>query len=228
MGKKRRIYNVAKEFDISNDTLIQYLSKLGFEIRNHMTLMSDEMYDEACKKYGHQVVKEDNDYDFRRRLKEKKAQEEAQRLETQKKLEERFRVATEASKIRPKAGSEAEISEPESRAKATTPKTSTPEEVSSEITAVAEPRSEQKRASVSKTEEAAEEKAVEETSAKATKSAQSSAKVVSQDESEIGVGSVESGKSISIDLAKMVAKDLESERSQRKSQTAAEKTVTGR
>ncbi|MBN1352188.1 translation initiation factor IF-2 [candidate division KSB1 bacterium] len=109
MSKKRRIYQVAKEFDISNDTLIHYLEKLGFDIRNHMSLMTDAMYNQVCDKYGHQTVHVNDEYEFRRMLKEKKAQEAAKKLEKQQKLEERIRAATEFSKIRPSLKRETEF-----------------------------------------------------------------------------------------------------------------------
>lgn len=108
MGKKRTIIKLAKEFDVSTDALMHHLEKSGFKLRNHMSLVSDEMYTDVCKKYGHKAAEVDDEYEFRTQLKRKKAQEEAKKREEQKKLEERLKVATEFSKIRPKIKHEAE------------------------------------------------------------------------------------------------------------------------
>jgi len=40
---KRRIYQVAKDINISHETLIQYLRKRGHDVSGHMTLVSDAM-----------------------------------------------------------------------------------------------------------------------------------------------------------------------------------------
>lgn len=95
MGEKRRIYQVAKEFDISNDALIQFLEKLGHDVRNHMSPVSPEMYDEIKKKFTSAESDKDADMDFRRRLKQKHADAAARQAEAQKRLEERLKAATE-------------------------------------------------------------------------------------------------------------------------------------
>ena len=107
MGTKRRIYQVAKEFDLSVEHLIQYLTKSGFDVRNQMTPMTDTMYEEVCKKFERQVTKVDDDYEFRKKLKEKKIQEETKKLEEQKRLKQRLQAATEFSMYRPKIKHEA-------------------------------------------------------------------------------------------------------------------------
>ncbi len=45
MDKKKKIFQVAKEFNISHETLINFLTKKGYEVKSHMTPVSDEMYD---------------------------------------------------------------------------------------------------------------------------------------------------------------------------------------
>lgn len=95
MGAKRRLYQVAKQYDVSNDTLIQYLAKLNFDIRNHMSPVSSEMIDAIEKKYGGSQQPKDADYEFRKRLKEKRAQEAAKAAVAQKELEQRLKAATQ-------------------------------------------------------------------------------------------------------------------------------------
>ena len=71
MSKKRRVYQVAKEFDISNEALIKFLLKLRFDIRNHMSQITDEMFDEVVKNYGESAEPVGDEYEFRKMLKER-------------------------------------------------------------------------------------------------------------------------------------------------------------
>lgn len=43
---KRKIYQIAKEINISHETLIEYLRKKGFEVKSHMSLVDDAMMHE--------------------------------------------------------------------------------------------------------------------------------------------------------------------------------------
>lgn len=95
MVSKRRIHQVAKEFNVSNEMLINYLAKLnrGYDIRGPMSALTDEMYEEVLKKYRKEpeVQHHDPNYEFRKRLKDKKAEEEKGRERERQVLEERLR-----------------------------------------------------------------------------------------------------------------------------------------
>lgn len=94
MSAKRRIFQVAKEFNVSNDDLIVYLGKLDFEVHGPNTTVSEEMYTKVAEKYQKQtILAPDGEQDFRKRLKEKKAEEEEKKGRLRKDLEERMRVA---------------------------------------------------------------------------------------------------------------------------------------
>ena len=80
MSVKMRVFQVAREFNISNEALIAYLTKLNFDIRNQMSLVSDDAYALVAEKFGEKAVQVDEEYEFRRRLREKKANEEAKKL----------------------------------------------------------------------------------------------------------------------------------------------------
>ena len=73
LGTKRRVFQVAREFNISNDALKIFLKKLDFDVPSHMSPITDEMYEEICKKFSQDIKVSDNDFDFKRKLKEKKA-----------------------------------------------------------------------------------------------------------------------------------------------------------
>ncbi len=79
MSSKRRVYLVAKEFNISNEALIEFLQHLKFDVRNQMSVVSDEAYGEVVKKYGSAGQVSDADREFRKMLRDKRAQEEQRR-----------------------------------------------------------------------------------------------------------------------------------------------------
>jgi len=96
-----RVFQVAREFNISNEALVAFLTKLGHDVRNQMSLVSDEAYALVVDKFGEKTSQVDEEYEFRRRLREKKAQEEAKKAEAQKNLERRLAVAQEMAKEMP-------------------------------------------------------------------------------------------------------------------------------
>jgi len=42
-AKKTKIYKLATELNLSSDTIIEFLNKKGFEVKNHMSAVTDEM-----------------------------------------------------------------------------------------------------------------------------------------------------------------------------------------
>lgn len=91
---KRRVHQVAKEFNISNEALIGFLTELDFAVQSPMTALSDEMYEQVLRKYKKEPVKKDADYEFRKHIRDKKLEEEKERAKARHDLEERMRVAT--------------------------------------------------------------------------------------------------------------------------------------
>ena len=93
-NKKKRIFQVAREFNVSNEAIISFLTDLKYSIRNHMTLMTDEMYTEVARKFGDEIVDvHDEEYDFKRELKEKRAREKAKEEEEKKRYQEKVRAS---------------------------------------------------------------------------------------------------------------------------------------
>lgn len=45
MEKKKKIFQLAKELNISHETLVTFLQKKGYEVKSHMSLITEEMYD---------------------------------------------------------------------------------------------------------------------------------------------------------------------------------------
>jgi translation initiation factor IF-2 len=98
LSVKKRVFQVAREFNISNEALIAFLTKLGYDIRNQMSTVSDEALAQVSEKYGEKAVGPDEEYEFRKRLRDKKAAEEAKKKTAQEDLERRLRVAQEYAK----------------------------------------------------------------------------------------------------------------------------------
>lgn len=102
MAVKKRVFQVAREFNISNEELIEYLLKLDFDIRNHMSLLNDEAYDQVITEFGEKPEKPNEEYEFRKRLRDRRALEEGRKEEARKDLERRLQASTELAKEMPK------------------------------------------------------------------------------------------------------------------------------
>ncbi|MBN2410317.1 translation initiation factor IF-2 [candidate division KSB1 bacterium] len=104
MAVKKRVFQVAREFNISNEALIAFLTGLNYDIRNHMSPLTDEAYQQAEEKYREKSVPEkvDEEYEFRKKLRDKQAIEQKKTLEAKENLERRIRFARELAEEKPK------------------------------------------------------------------------------------------------------------------------------
>ncbi len=112
----RRVFQVAKEFNISNEALISFLADRKFPVKNQMSPITEEMYDQVQEKYGKVTAGESavsEEDSFRRRLKEKKREEEKrkakEREELQAKIQEAYNVKVIPKKVRRKEPSKEEV-----------------------------------------------------------------------------------------------------------------------
>jgi len=94
LSKKRRIYQVAKEFNISIDALTNFLTKANFDVHSHMSPVTDEMYDEVSKKFAKDIQIAGVDSDIKQKLKEKKAIEEEKKRKELRDYEEMLKVSS--------------------------------------------------------------------------------------------------------------------------------------
>lgn len=86
--KKKRVYQVAKEFCISNEALIDFLQQNDFKVRNHMALLNDTMYEVVRQNFMKEEIDVDKEPDFRKRIKEKREEEEARRRAIRHEIDE--------------------------------------------------------------------------------------------------------------------------------------------
>lgn len=102
MAVKKRVFQVAREFNISNEALIEFLRELKLDIRNHMSPVSEEAYAKITDHYGEELIVDDSDYEFRKRLKDKQVKEKEASEKARLQLEEKLRVATRLAEEKPK------------------------------------------------------------------------------------------------------------------------------
>ncbi|MFQ5636647.1 MAG: translation initiation factor IF-2 [bacterium] len=101
MGKKRRVFHIARELNISNEAVIDFLCTMDKKVTTQMSAVSEELYDTICKKYQVEAIATDTGSDFRQKLREKKMLEELRRNKARMELEERIRFATKLAEERP-------------------------------------------------------------------------------------------------------------------------------
>ncbi len=110
MSSKRRIHQVAKEFNISIDELMNFLTKANFDVHSPMSPVTDEMYQEVTKKFGRDIKVVGVDEDIRQKLREKKAIEEEKKRRELQEYEEMLKISemvrTEIPKRRKKEAKE--------------------------------------------------------------------------------------------------------------------------
>jgi len=70
-AKKKRVYQVAREFNVANETLIEFLKKNNFKVRNHMAPVSEKMYKAAIGQFTKDEEQPDKSSDFRKKIQEK-------------------------------------------------------------------------------------------------------------------------------------------------------------
>lgn len=94
--KKKRIYQVAKEFHISNEALIDFLRKYNFKVRNHMAPLSGAMYELVVQNFKKEELESDKEPDFRKRLQEKREEEEARIKAVRQEINEIIELSKES------------------------------------------------------------------------------------------------------------------------------------
>jgi len=87
-AKKKRIYQVAKEFNMANEALIEFLATHQFKVRNHMAPVTDEMFDLVTKNFKRQEEVVEKPSDYRKKLEDKRHEEEARREAVRHEIDE--------------------------------------------------------------------------------------------------------------------------------------------
>ena len=60
--KKIRIYKFASEYNLSTDTLMEFLQQKGYEVKSHMTLLTEEMLEDIFTSFKKDIEKAEKHY----------------------------------------------------------------------------------------------------------------------------------------------------------------------
>jgi translation initiation factor IF-2 len=140
--KKIRIYKLATEYNLSADTLVEFLTGKGFKVKNHMSILNDDMIDAINAQYKKEIEKAEHHYkklaEFHKKRAEraiKDAREEGKEIEVQETVPAEEPVETESiQKATEKAVEEvAQIESEKNEHEAVGEKTIEKEEASSEV-----------------------------------------------------------------------------------------------
>ena len=78
--KKLRLFKFASEYNLSATTLTEFLTKKGYKIKSHMSLLTDEMLKDINEHYKKDIEKAEKHYkkiaEFNKKRAEKSAEEE--------------------------------------------------------------------------------------------------------------------------------------------------------
>ena len=82
--KKLRLFKFASEYNLSATTLTEFLTKKGYKIKSHMSLLTDEMLKDINEHYKKDIEKAEKHYkkiaEFNKKRAEKSEEEEEQRI----------------------------------------------------------------------------------------------------------------------------------------------------
>ena len=92
--KKSRIYKLATEYNLSSESLVEFLKGKGFKVKNHMSLLNDEMIDAINAHYKKDIEKAEKHYrkiaEFHKKRAEKaieEAKEEGKQIAVEETIE---------------------------------------------------------------------------------------------------------------------------------------------
>ncbi|MFA8342034.1 MAG: translation initiation factor IF-2 [Rhodothermaceae bacterium] len=92
--KKLRLYKFASEYNLSTDSLVEYLQEKGHDVKSHMALLTDEMVADIHSKYKKDMEKAETHY---RKVTEFHKKRIEKRTESQDSDEEEVQSAVEVS-----------------------------------------------------------------------------------------------------------------------------------
>lgn len=93
-AKKQRLYKFASEYNLSADNLIEFLKGKGYEIKSHMSLLTDEMLKDIQSHYKKDIEKAEQHYKKIAEFQKKRAEksEEPKELKVTEPVEDEIEV----------------------------------------------------------------------------------------------------------------------------------------
>ena len=87
--KKIRVFQVAKEFHVSIESILDFLKTQKYPVKNQMSIITDDMFSDLNKKFGKDKTKvATSEPDYQKKLREKQQQEELRKQFITKEIEE--------------------------------------------------------------------------------------------------------------------------------------------
>ena len=60
--KKLRLYKFASEYNLSTDSIVEFLQKKGYEVKSHMSILSEEMLNDINSFFKKDIEKAEKHY----------------------------------------------------------------------------------------------------------------------------------------------------------------------
>lgn len=113
MAKKRRIYQIAKELNISHEEILQFLDDKDVDVNSHMSAVSESIYDKILSEFAKEKVIVDRYRKEKERQKivEERERQEKEEEERRKQEEEERRLEAARKKIEEEERKRKEIEE---------------------------------------------------------------------------------------------------------------------
>ncbi len=110
MAKKRRIYQIAKELNISHEEIIEYLQGLDIDVNSHMSPVDNSVYEKILNEFAKEKViidryrkeKERRQIEEERRQKQEEEEEQRKQEEEEQRLREAREKIEEEERLREK------------------------------------------------------------------------------------------------------------------------------
>jgi translation initiation factor IF-2 len=85
--KKVRIYKLATEYNLSADNIVEFLQKKGFDVKSHMSMLTDEMIDAINSQFKKDIEKAEKHYKKLAEFNKKRAEKAEEEKKTSTKAE---------------------------------------------------------------------------------------------------------------------------------------------
>src|SRR5512139_2675610 len=99
--KKIRIYKLATEYNLSADSLVEFLNSKGFKVKNHMSLLEEDMITAINAHYKKDIEKAEHHYKKLAEFHKKRAERASKEAKDEEKSDETAELPTTAESVEP-------------------------------------------------------------------------------------------------------------------------------
>ena len=73
--EKKRVYQVAKDFHVSSEALVSMLRELHYEVKSHMSVVDDKMFNSIKEQFKKQHAEAVKDIQQKKKINEAKSED---------------------------------------------------------------------------------------------------------------------------------------------------------